>query len=430
LSKDSRWLAAGAGDNTVYVWDLAASSPALTCRNLIGHARSNHPFENKIYDLAVSSDGRWLASASGDKTARLWDLGFPAHRSSLELRGHAGYVRKVCFSPDNKWLITASNDGTARRWDLQRDDPTQGVTVLSASAQPLDVLAVSNDSKRLVTAGVDGIARLWDLNAPDPNQSVVKLESHKGLVGTAEFSSDGRWLATGGFDPSGVYGGDPVPRLWDLRAQNPSKAVAVTPDRGAAVTCMAFSPDGKWFATGTALLRLDRDNPLEIQSLLIDGRRPVDQLSFSSDSRWLVTGLRFDGSRARLWQLKTSSPIPPIDVAFRDLGSGINDLGISPDRKWIAAATGKFVQLWNLAKGDASSGTVVLGGHKSHNLHVIFTSNARWLVTWGAEDFTVEKDKSLRLWPLQATDLLNDVSRRAGRGLSQEERRDYIRESN
>ena len=67
--------------------------------------------------VSVQPDGRLLATASEDGTARLWDV---ATGSSNEprLRGHKGAVRGCAFSPDGRLLATASDDATARLWDV------------------------------------------------------------------------------------------------------------------------------------------------------------------------------------------------------------------------------------------------------------------------------------------------------------------------
>jgi WD40 repeat protein len=64
--------------------------------------------------VAFSPDGTLLATASEDKTARLWDTA--TGRQVSTLTGHTGSVRAVAFSPDGTLLATASNDSTARIW--------------------------------------------------------------------------------------------------------------------------------------------------------------------------------------------------------------------------------------------------------------------------------------------------------------------------
>ena len=65
--------------------------------------------------VAFSLDGKLLASASGDRTVKLWDAGTGAALQTLE--GHLGNVNAVAFSPDGKLLASASGDRTVKLWD-------------------------------------------------------------------------------------------------------------------------------------------------------------------------------------------------------------------------------------------------------------------------------------------------------------------------
>ena len=68
-------------------------------------------------NMNLSTDGMtFLASASGDRTVKLWDVATGKERTTL--RGHEGMVYAVAFSPDGKALASVSGDNTVKLWDV------------------------------------------------------------------------------------------------------------------------------------------------------------------------------------------------------------------------------------------------------------------------------------------------------------------------
>ncbi len=65
--------------------------------------------------VAVAPDGSWLASGSGDRRVRIWDVATGQARATL--KGHTGPVTAVAVAPDGSWLASGSRDGTVRIWD-------------------------------------------------------------------------------------------------------------------------------------------------------------------------------------------------------------------------------------------------------------------------------------------------------------------------
>jgi WD40 repeat protein len=72
--------------------------------------------EGPVLGVAFSPDGRWLATASADRTAVVWNAATGDKRFSKPLQ-HNGDVLAIEFSLDGRRLVTASADGTARLWD-------------------------------------------------------------------------------------------------------------------------------------------------------------------------------------------------------------------------------------------------------------------------------------------------------------------------
>jgi len=136
----------------------------------VGHSEA-------VLDLAVSSDGKWLATASADNTARVWTIPQGQSPNSVELRGHSGDVSFVTFSPKDEFILTLSRqDGTALIWDRDGGSPTYvlgtgraGFNSARLNDPPgprqytADVVAAafSHDGKLVVTAHGDGSARVY-----------------------------------------------------------------------------------------------------------------------------------------------------------------------------------------------------------------------------------------------------------------------------
>ncbi len=196
----------------------------------------------------ASSDGKRLATASDDRTARVWDAG--SGKELLVLRGHAGPVVGVAFSPDGKVLATASADKTAKLWDAANG---KELLTLHGHAGPVNAVAFSPDGKHVASASDDQTAKLWDVES---GKELLTFRGHTGLVRCVIFSPDGRRVATASWDRTA--------KVWD--ASNGKELLTVHGHAGD-VYSVAFSPDGKRVATagfdGTGQIYA-----LEIQALL------------------------------------------------------------------------------------------------------------------------------------------------------------------
>jgi WD40 repeat protein len=154
-------------------------------------------------------------------------------RAVATLRRFDRGVGEVAFSPDGKTLATASDDRTAKLWDVARR-----TVVATAAVHPSEVLTVafSPDNKTLVSASSAGLILRWNMVA---RSKAIPISRLKGGVRAAAFSPDGQVLAT--------IGG-PTATLWNTATW---KKEGVLVDHGSNVLGAAFSPDGQTLATGS-----------------------------------------------------------------------------------------------------------------------------------------------------------------------------------
>jgi WD40 repeat protein len=304
-----------------------------------------------VYLTSFSPDGKLLATASYDRTVRLWDVSDRRHPKALgrPLAGGTSWVSSAVFSPDGRTLASAGDDGRIRRWDLA--DPRHPKPLgapLTGHRGTIYLIAFSPDGRTLASAGEDRTVRLWTTG--DAKKPPVVLTGAGAAVRSVAWSPDGRTLAAGGDDNT--------IRLWDTAdPRRPRAYDKVLKGHTGLVHSVAFSPDGSELASGSAddSVRLwdvtDPADPAPVGSPLTGHSGPVWSVAFSPDGRMLAAASA--DSTASLWNV--SDPAYPSQVGEPLAGSSgeMYALGFSPDGRTLATGSGDSkVRLWSIPAGD------------------------------------------------------------------------------
>jgi len=327
FSPNGLYVASASDDKTIRIWDAERGRQAV--QQLPAH-------EDEINSVAVAFDASFIVSGSDDCSVQVWDARtgkprFPA------LIGHTGRVWSVALSSDGRWIASGSSDATIRLWNARTGKPV-GKTIRDHT-DVVFAVAFSPDSRMLVSGSRDRTVRLWNVSIRSPS-SVGPLPCH-GEVYSVAISPDGDLIAAG--DDTGRI------HIWHSRTGQPVRDSLQV--ESVFILCLAFSPDGTRLASNRT------------------------------------------GGSACIWSVSTGQQL----ISLRDYAFAI---AYCLDGQMICTGSRSTVRLWDAATGAPIA---TLHGHTGTVRSVALTSNGRFVVS-GSSDGTI------RVWDVSAARLMTSSS--------------------
>ena len=387
IDPDGSWVAAGSSLNgTVAIFERASGQ---LLRVLTIATEGETSSGRQVYSLAVSHDGKLIASVSSNSLATVWEtetskriwshftdgtfvafdaenhvaLGWTMNsvriydiRSNHEVgdpfswANMSAWCEHAAFSPDGKTLVTGHKGGVVSIWDVASRQMVRSFHAGNwASA-----LAVSPDGARIAVGTKDRQLSVWDLKTAsdnDPKSKLQTLVGHSAEVSGVAFDPKQPWrlVSCGGMSDGSLH-------VWDLRTSQQIRSMSM--GQYAAPSGLAFDPKGEWVAAVHGDVR--RWNPDDGAETTPDrSASTVAQAEFDKTWRWMIS---YGAHDVRVWDVRAGQMArefalsPEAEIWWSE---------ISPDdgrvtAGFVPARNGPFqIRTWSVATGQELSTSTV-----------------------------------------------------------------------
>lgn len=287
---------------------------------------------NANYNRLSHDSTLFFASASADKTLKLWDV--TSKRCFSIVDDAEAEVTSVDFSPCGQYVIYAAKDWKLRMWNIKSGERAFEEEVHS---DIVTCARFSPDGQHIVTTSEDTTIKIWSVK--NGILTYVKtLEKHRQTVSAVAFSNNGKYLATGSWDRT--------VGLWDWKS---GRCLWLKEVHVSLVTSIAFSPDDAFVLSGSSddtILEWNARNGAVYKKYLAH-HKGVNAVAYLLDNKCVISGS--GDKNIKIWNRKTGEVLRTL-TGHEDYVMSVQP---SPDGQSILSGSSDgTIKIWSIATGE------------------------------------------------------------------------------
>jgi WD40 repeat protein len=349
FSHDGKRAISGDDEGKVQIWDLATGQEI---RKLLGH-------KSAVCSIAVSPDDRHIVSGSWDKTIRIWDAENGKELKTIHDKDiFYGCFLSVAYSMDGKLIASAVTSKRIRVWD----SATGAEMMAIRSNNYINCIAFSRDGNHIISGDNVGNITFWEVTS---GRELMVIHAYQDRVRAIAVTLDGSRIASvGGEKDMGI-------KVWDAKTGN-----LVTTPRGndTRAFSVAFSPDGKYVASGGAdnLIKIWLTGTGKEVTTFRGHEARVTSLTFRQDGERLMSGS--DDGTIKFWDMGIERGALKLDARN---GFCVRSIAFSPDgKRLVSSSEYGTTTLWDINNGVEIATLQQKGGN------AIFSPDGRYIASF------------------------------------------------
>lgn len=367
VTPDGKFIVSAYGDGTLRIWSFETGR---LIRLLLGHSDCAN-------DVAITPSSEFIVSASADRSLIIWSL--VTGQIVRVLNGHTDKVNAVAITPDSKFAISASDDRTLKVWRISTGE---SIKQLDGHRFAVRDVAITPDGKRLISVSADYTVGVWNYTI---GQLIKTLTGHREWINAVALTQDGR-LAISASD-------DKTIKIWDLT----NGSLLRTLEDQARVTDVTVLYKDQEIASASedGIVKIWNLNTGQIARTLRGHIFDTTGVTATPDGRYLVSA-SVDGT-LKVWDLAVEHRE---ETSAGHLAS-VHDVEFLPDeRSIVSASTDHSLKLWDTSTGRTFR---TFRGHTDRVNRVKVIPNSGLLIS-------ASKDRTLKIWNTETENSLHTLT--------------------